>query len=102
MLAHLGQSLDRGRVDPSPNGESLDAAARRYGRALHALLARPERAILVVTHEIPVRYALNAAEASADLESPHSWIANATPYCFGEDLLAAAAERLANGRRGRR
>jgi broad specificity phosphatase PhoE len=82
------------RADPFPNGESLDEATVRYGRAFRALLARPERAILVVTHEIPVRYALNAAEGSGDPDSPHHKVANATPYLFGETQLAAAAERL--------
>jgi broad specificity phosphatase PhoE len=88
------------RSDPFPNGESLDAAAVRYGRAFRALLARPERAILVVTHEIPVRYALNAAEGSLDPDSPHHKIANATPYLFSEAQLAAAAERLTPGSGG--
>jgi broad specificity phosphatase PhoE len=88
------------RADPFPNGESLDAAAVRYGRALESLLARPERAIIVVTHEIPVRYALNAAEGSRDLDSPHHDIANATPYVFGEQTLAEAARRLTAGPRG--
>jgi broad specificity phosphatase PhoE len=89
------------RADPFPNGESLDAAAVRYGRALESLLARPERAILVVTHEIPVRYALNAAEGSRDPDAPHHDIANATPYLFGEERLAEAASRLASGPRTR-
>jgi broad specificity phosphatase PhoE len=84
----------RSRKEPFPNGESLDDAARRYGRALESLLARSEQAILVVAHEIPVRYALNAAEGSIDLDQPHHDIANATPYVFGEVQLAAAAARL--------
>jgi broad specificity phosphatase PhoE len=82
------------RADPFPNGESLDAAAERYGRALASLLARSETTILVVAHEIPVRYALNAAEGSNDLDSPHHAIGNATPYLFDEERLAAAATRL--------
>jgi probable phosphoglycerate mutase len=85
------------RSDPFPGGESLDAAAVRYGRGFEALLARPEQTILVIAHEIPVRYALNAAEGSRDLDSPHHEIANATPYLFGEKQLAAAAERLVAG-----
>jgi broad specificity phosphatase PhoE len=97
-----GASLDdyrawkrvHGRAEPFPNGESLDAAAVRYGRALESLLARPERTILVVTHEIPVRYALNAAEGSRDPDAPHRRIANATPHLFGQERLAAAAARL--------
>jgi probable phosphoglycerate mutase len=83
------------RSDPFPNGESLNAAAVRYGRGLQSLLARPERVILAVAHEIPVRYALNAAEGSPDPDSPHHAVANATPYLFDEDRLAEAAARLA-------
>jgi broad specificity phosphatase PhoE len=88
------------RADPFPDGESLDEAAVRYGRALESLLARPEPAILVVAHEIPVRYALNAAGGSDDPDAPHHAIANATPYLFGEGELAGAAARLASGLRG--
>ena len=82
------------RSDPFPGGESLDAAAARYARAFETLLARRERSILVVTHEIPVRYALNAAEGSEDPDSPHHEIANATPYLFDEERLTTAARRL--------
>jgi broad specificity phosphatase PhoE len=82
------------RGDPFPGGESLDDAAVRYGRGFQRLLARSEQTILVVTHEIPVRYALNAAQASDDLDSPHHQLGNATPYLFGEEQLAAAAARL--------
>ncbi len=47
-----------------------------------------------------MRYALNAATGSLDPDSPHHKIANATPYLFGERLLAEAAERLAAAPRG--
>ncbi len=88
------------RADPFPNGESLDAAALRYGRALEWLrAARAERSSVVVAHEIPVRYALNAAEGSADLDAPNRHIANATPYLFGEQRLSVAARRLATSAR---
>ncbi len=98
-----GSSLDdyrawkreHARADPFPNGESLDAAAARYSLALRSLLDRTEQTILVVAHEIPVRYALNAAEGSPDPDSPHRQIANATPYLFNERRLAAAATSLA-------
>lgn len=85
---------EHSRSDPFPGGESLDDAAVRYGRGFQRLLARPERTILVVTHEIPVRYALNAAEGSDDLDSPHHKLGNATPYLFGDEQLAAAAAHL--------
>ncbi|MFZ1880086.1 MAG: histidine phosphatase family protein, partial [Gaiellaceae bacterium] len=52
------------RGQPFPGGETLDDAARRFAQSFAALLDRPERAILVVCHEIPVRYAINAATGS--------------------------------------
>jgi broad specificity phosphatase PhoE len=86
------------RSDDFPGGESLDDAARRYALAFRKLLDRPESSILVVTHEIPVRYALNAAAGSDDLDGPAHQLANATPYLFDEDALVRAVagiERLA-------
>jgi broad specificity phosphatase PhoE len=82
------------RSDAFPGGESLDDAARRYARAFRNLLARPEATILVVTHEIPLRYALNAAAESDDLDGPTHQIANATPYLFDGDALRRAAEHI--------
>jgi broad specificity phosphatase PhoE len=82
------------RSDAFPGGESLDDAARRYARAFRALLARPEQRILVVCHEIPIRYALNAAVGSDDLDRPAHLIANATPYLFDEHALERAADRI--------
>jgi len=86
------------RRDPFPGGESLDAAARRYAHAFRKLLERAETAMLVVTHEIPLRYAINAADGSDDLDGPAHQLANATPYLFDERALAQAIvgiERLA-------
>ena len=91
------------RATPFPGGESLDDAARRYARGLARLLERPEPSILVVTHEIPVRYALNAARGSDELDGPLHDVANATPYLFDESALASAAagiERLTQIRPG--
>jgi len=86
------------RSDPFPGGESLDAAALRYADAYDGLLQRPETSILVVSHEIPLRYAINAADGSDDLDGPAHRLANATPYLFDEAALARAVagiERLA-------
>jgi broad specificity phosphatase PhoE len=88
----------RARSEPFPGGESLDGAAARYADAYRALIARPEQAILVVCHEIPVRYGVNAAAGSSDLDRPVHDIRNAVPYLFDERALIAAAdgiERLA-------
>jgi probable phosphoglycerate mutase len=82
------------RKDPFPGGESLDAAARRYADAFDRLLGRPERTVLVVCHEIPVRYALNAAAGSEDLDSPVHSVPNATPYLLDEAALTRAALRI--------
>ena len=97
-----GRSLDEyrewkdahARSDPFPGGESLDDSARRYARAYKKLLETPYTAVLVVCHEIPVRYAVNAAGGSDDLDWPAHAMPNATPFCFDEDGLARAAERI--------
>ena len=83
-----------GRGDRFPGGESLDEAARRYADAFRALLARPETTILTVCHEIPVRYAVNAAAGSSDLDAPAHVIQNAAPYLFDERGLEAAADGI--------
>jgi len=82
------------RADPFPGGESLDDAAHRYARAFERLLARDERTTLVVCHEIPIRYALNAAAGSADLDAPEHAIPNATPYLFDEASLTRAVDGM--------
>ena len=88
------------RSEPFPGGESLDDAARRYAAGFRKLLERPDSSILVVTHEIPLRYAISAADGSDDLDGPAHQLANATPYLFDEESLTRAVdgiERLAAG-----
>jgi probable phosphoglycerate mutase len=85
------------RADAFPRGESLDAAARRYTEAFRRLLGRPQTSVLVVSHEIPMRYALNAADGSDDLDGPAHQLPNATPFLFDEEALGRAVagiERL--------
>jgi broad specificity phosphatase PhoE len=82
------------RGDRFPGGESLDEAAARYARAFRALLARPWSCAVVVCHEIPIRYALNAAAGSDDLDTPVHDIPNATPMLFDAISLARAAGRI--------
>src|ERR671925_587259 len=65
QIAHVPFDLcvhsrfERTRADAFPGGESLDDAARRYARAYRNVLGRSEERILVLTHEIPLRYAIN-------------------------------------------
>jgi len=82
------------RRDPFPGGESLDGAARRYAEAFRRLLARAATSVLVVSHEIPLRYAINAADGSDDLDGPAHQLANATPYLFDDEALARAVEGI--------
>jgi broad specificity phosphatase PhoE len=82
------------RQDAFPDGESLDGAARRYAAGFETLLARPERMVLAVVHEIPVRYALNAAAGSSELDGPVHDIRNCVPYLFDEPALRRAAAHI--------
>jgi broad specificity phosphatase PhoE len=82
------------RDEAFPGGESLDDAARRYADAFERLLERSETSILVVTHEIPLRYAINAADGSNDLDGPTHQLANATPYLFDEAALRRAVAQI--------
>jgi probable phosphoglycerate mutase len=82
------------RADRFPGGESLDDSAHRYAAGFRRLLARPEPTVLVVCHEIPMRYALNAARGSDDLDGPVHALPNATPFLFDGDALARAAGRI--------
>jgi broad specificity phosphatase PhoE len=82
------------RSDDFPGGESLDDAARRYADAYRKLLQRAEQSILIVTHEIPLRYAINAADGSNNLDGPTHQLANATPYLFDEQALNRAVEGI--------
>ena len=85
---------DHTRADRFPGGESLDDAAHRYAQAFRELLERPYKRVLVVCHEIPIRYALNAAGNSDDLDHPVHLIPNAMPFLFDNDALSAAANRI--------
>jgi broad specificity phosphatase PhoE len=84
----------RTRSDPFPGGESLDDAAHRYAQAYRKVLDRPEKRVLILTHEIPLRYAINAADGSDDLDGPTRQLANATPYLFDEAALDRAVQQI--------
>jgi 2,3-bisphosphoglycerate-dependent phosphoglycerate mutase len=97
-----GQTLKAYRAAPAhtnrkerfPGGESLDEAALRFADAFERLLARDEPATLVVCHEFPVRYLVNAAGGSDELDGPLHYVANAAPYLFAEATLRRAVERI--------
>ncbi len=89
--AHSAHSNRRERF---PGGESLDEAALRYAGAFARLLERDEATILVVCHEIPVRYLVNAAGGSDALDGPLHYVANAAPYLFDETSFPGAIARM--------
>ncbi len=103
-----GETLDTYRAwkhahppdTPFPAGETLGDAARRYADSLERLLGRPEGTVLCVCHEIPVRYAVNAALGSDELDRPVHDIGNATVYVFDADGARRSITRLRELARG--
>jgi broad specificity phosphatase PhoE len=82
------------RADRFPGGESLDEAATRYAAAFARLAARTEDTVLCICHEIPVRYAINAAGGSPDPDRPFHDVPNATPFLFDVEGLRRTAASL--------
>ena len=77
-----------------PGGESLDDAAARYAEGWARVLTSRWERVFVVCHEIPLRYALNAAAGSDSLDGPIHELRNATPYVFDEAGLARAVDGI--------
>jgi probable phosphoglycerate mutase len=82
------------RRDLLPGGESLDAAAARYARAFADLASTGAGVVLVVCHEIPLRYALNAGWDSDSLDAPVHDVPNATPFLFDAIALERASQAI--------
>jgi len=74
-------------------GESRASAAARFADGLSALLGRPEKTILAVSHALPLRYVLDASDGrfpAARVEHvPH-----AVPYRLERESVELAAETL--------
>ena len=94
LEAYRSWKASHRRDEPFPGGESLDETARRYAAALRRVLELTAESVLIVCHELPVRYALNAVAGSDDLDRPFHDIPNTTPYLFDGPVLAAAADRI--------
>jgi probable phosphoglycerate mutase len=94
LEAYRAWKHSHAREIPFPGGESLDDAALRYARAFRGLLALPHDTVLVVTHEIPIRYALNGAGGSDSLDGPAHEVENAVAYLFDDASLLRAADRI--------
>jgi broad specificity phosphatase PhoE len=86
---------DTARSDarPSDDGESRLEIVARYARAVRILLARPETAILVVTHSLPIAYML--ATRNGELPRPRvPLVRHASVHRFSAEELERAAEAL--------
>jgi len=94
LEAYRAWKHSHAREIPFPGGESLDDAALRYARAFRGLLALSHDTVLVVTHEIPIRYALNGAGGSDSLDGPAHEVENAVAYLFDDASLLRAAEGI--------
>jgi broad specificity phosphatase PhoE len=82
------------RADAFPGGESLDDAARRYAVGFRRVLDEPSDTVLLVCHEIPLRYALNGSAGSDELDGPVHQLRNATPYLFDEAGVQRAIQGI--------
>jgi probable phosphoglycerate mutase len=77
-----------------PGGESRLTVVSRYARGLGWLAEHAVRPSLVVAHDQVLRYLENALLGEDPVFGPVGPIPNATPYAYGRDVLADAAERL--------
>lgn len=89
VWAAAASSLD----SPGDGGESRHAIVERYARGFRLLLAHPADTILVVSHSLPVAYALEARDGR--MPGARVRLAeNARPYPFTAAELERATELL--------
>jgi probable phosphoglycerate mutase len=78
----------KGPLDAPEGGEHRGALAERYARGLRILLDRPEEAILLVAHSLPLAYLRDAAEGR-----PPATRSDQVPYASVLGLRRAEVER---------
>jgi broad specificity phosphatase PhoE len=79
---------------PCPGGgESRAEAAARVAGALEALLARPEELMLAVSHALPIRYVLDAADGVVPAARAGP-VPHATPFVLTRDQVTTARATL--------
>lgn len=75
---------------PPGEGESRVGTLYRYLRGYERLLREDAGAVLVVIHDVPIRFLLNAARGADPLDGPVRAVANAEVNVVDEDALARA------------
>jgi len=79
---------------PCPGGgETRVAAAARIAAALEALLLRPAETILAVSHALPIRYVLDAADGGFPSRRV-AHVPHAAPFRLERSAVERAAETL--------
>jgi broad specificity phosphatase PhoE len=74
-------------------GESRAHAAERFAAALDTLLARPEEVVLAVSHALPIRYVLDAADGSFPA-ARIGHVPHGVPFELDGEAVERAAETL--------
>ena len=74
-------------------GESRVAAAERIAGGLRTLLERPEEVVLAVSHALPIRYVLDAADGSFPA-ARIAQVPHASPVALDADAVEQAVETL--------
>lgn len=74
-------------------GESRAEAAVRIAGALDALVGRPEDTVLAVSHALPIRYVVDAADGTFPT-ARITPVPHATPFSLDAEMLTRAAETL--------
>lgn len=75
-------------------GESVKDAALRIARGLQIVAECSKPTVAVVSHDLIVRYALNAAASGADISAPMREAPQATIFELGRESLVRAAGRI--------
>lgn len=90
VTAYRAWRREHGPAEAVPGGESRLDALARYADGCARLLARREaRCVLLVVHDVPIRFLRNALLASDPLDGPVRTVANLERLCVGESQLAA-------------
>jgi ribonuclease H / adenosylcobalamin/alpha-ribazole phosphatase len=79
-----------GPEEAVPGGESRLSALARYADGCARLLARHDaRRVLLVVHDVPIRFLHNAVLGADPLDGPVRTVANLERLCLREESLAA-------------
>ncbi len=85
---------EHGQGAAPTNGESMVQAVERYAHGLLFLLQEAPRPALVILHDQPIRYVMNAQAGDDPLKGALRKVPNAVPDPFSADALLLAAQRL--------